>query len=83
MNRLRFNPDLKMAQMHVSVANTCATGNVTSPSNNFMQDASAVDGPQLFLSSGALGLEILYDSIRQVYPQQPNPLQVTAFIKYW
>ena len=83
VNRLRFNQTLKMAQMHVSVANTCGTGNVTSPSNNFMSDVSAIDGSQFLLSSGALGLEILYDSIRQVYPQQPNPLQVTAFIKYW
>ena len=85
MNRLRFNQTLKMAQMHmhVSVANTCVTGNVTSPSNNFMSDVGAIDGSQFLLSSGALGLEILYDSIKQVYPQQQNPLQVTAFIKYW
>lgn len=71
-----------MAQMQVSVANTCATVNVANPSNNFPTE-SAVDAPQLFLSSAALGLEILYESCRQVYPQQPNPLQVTAFIKYW
>lgn len=72
-----------MAQMHVSVANTCATVNVASPSNNFVPESAVHDASQLLLSSAALGLEILYESCRQVYPQQPNPLQVTAFIKYW
>nr|CAG4641877.1 EOG090X09WX [Eurycercus lamellatus] len=38
---------------------------------------------QHLLSSAAPGLEILYETCRQVYPQQQNPLQVTAFIKYW
>lgn len=72
-----------MAQMHVSVANTCASGNVTSPAHNFVPESVVHDASHLLLSSAALGLEILYESCRQVYPQQPNPLQVTAFIKYW
>ena len=73
---------MQKAQMHV-VANTCATGNVTGVASNFGPEPGAVDGQQLMLSSSALGLEILYESCKQVYPLQPNPLQVTAFIKYW
>jgi len=38
---------------------------------------------QNLLTSAAPGLEFLYDTCRQVYPHQPNPLQVTAYIKYW
>ncbi|KFM58539.1 Suppressor of fused-like protein, partial [Stegodyphus mimosarum] len=30
-----------------------------------------------------LGLETLYTACRQIYPDQPNPLQVTALVKYW
>lgn len=30
-----------------------------------------------------LGLEALYSACRNVYPDQPNPLQVTALVKYW
>lgn len=29
------------------------------------------------------GLEALYTLCRRVYPNQPNPLQVTALVKYW
>lgn len=29
------------------------------------------------------GLETIYSTLRQIYPDQPNPLQVTALIKYW
>lgn len=29
------------------------------------------------------GLEFLYSACRQLYPDQPNPLQVTAVVKYW
>ncbi|KAK4016725.1 suppressor of fused homolog isoform X1 [Daphnia magna] len=74
---------MQKAQVHVSsVSNTCAPGNVTGASNNFVPE-SALDGQQFMPSSSALGLEILYESCKQVYPHQPNPLQVTAFIKYW
>ena len=75
---------MQKAHMHV-VANTCATGNVTGVASNFGSESGAVDGQQLtrMHSSSALGLEILYESCKQVYPLQPNPLQVTAFIKYW
>lgn len=74
---------MQNAQVHVSsVNNTCAVGNVTGASNNFHPE-NASDGQQLMLSSSALGLEILYETCKQVYPHQPNPLQVTAFIKYW
>ncbi|GLH08101.1 Suppressor of fused homolog [Gryllus bimaculatus] len=30
-----------------------------------------------------LGLEALYSLCRRLYPDQPNPLQVTAVVKYW
>jgi len=29
------------------------------------------------------GLEAIYSVCRQLYPDQPNPLQVTALVKYW
>lgn len=29
------------------------------------------------------GLEALYATCRTIYPDQPNPLQVTALVKYW
>ena len=29
------------------------------------------------------GLEALFSICKQLYPDQPNPLQVTAFVKYW
>nr|CAG4646428.1 EOG090X09WX [Macrothrix elegans] len=70
-----------MAQMHVSVANTTPTVNFPNPVNTFAHEAM-ID-PQHLLSSSAPGLEFLYQTCRQVYPQQQNPLQVTAFIKYW
>ena len=30
-----------------------------------------------------LGLQALYDTCLRVYPDQGNPLQVTAVVKYW
>ncbi|KAK3611658.1 hypothetical protein CHS0354_012028 [Potamilus streckersoni] len=29
------------------------------------------------------GLEAIYSACRKLYPDQPNPLQVTALVKYW
>ncbi|KAH3855824.1 suppressor of fused homolog [Dreissena polymorpha] len=29
------------------------------------------------------GLEAIYSASRKLYPDQPNPLQVTALVKYW
>ncbi|XP_074641667.1 suppressor of fused homolog [Tubulanus polymorphus] len=29
------------------------------------------------------GFEAIYSACRQLYPDQPNPLQVTALVKYW
>lgn len=29
------------------------------------------------------GLQALYSRCRELYPDQPNPLQVTAIVKYW
>lgn len=29
------------------------------------------------------GLESLYNLCRKIYPDQVNPLQVTALLKYW
>ncbi|KAH8278541.1 hypothetical protein KR018_004928 [Drosophila ironensis] len=29
------------------------------------------------------GLKAIIDHLRQVYPEQPNPLQVTTLLKYW
>ncbi|XP_032808399.2 suppressor of fused homolog [Petromyzon marinus] len=33
--------------------------------------------------SAPLGLRAIYQECRRAYPDQPNPLQVTAIIKYW
>lgn len=30
-----------------------------------------------------VGLQRLYEVCRNVYPSQPNPLQVSAVVKYW
>lgn len=29
------------------------------------------------------GLQAIYATLKQIYPDQPNPLQVTALVKYW
>jgi len=29
------------------------------------------------------GLQAIYSECSRVYPEQPNPLQVTAVVKYW
>lgn len=29
------------------------------------------------------GLQAIYTTLKQIYPDQPNPLQVTALVKYW
>lgn len=29
------------------------------------------------------GLQAIYSTLKQIYPDQPNPLQVTALVKYW
>ncbi len=83
-----------MAQMQVSVANNTPASEVSSIMSSYHQqqlnneNAAALAAASFFhsqhlLSTAARGLEILYEACRQVYPEQPNPLQVTAFIKYW
>ena len=39
--------------------------------------------PQLAVNVTPSGLEAIYAACRRVYPDQPNPLQVTALVKYW
>lgn len=39
--------------------------------------------PVPFRPTVPLGLETLYAACRRIYPDQPNPLQVTAVVKYW
>lgn len=36
-----------------------------------------------FLPPTPPGLEALYSLCRRIYPDQVNPLQVTAVVKYW
>lgn len=31
----------------------------------------------------APGLQAIYSACRKIYPDQPNPLQVTAVVKFW
>lgn len=80
--------------MQVSVANNTPSSEVSSIMSSYHQqqinneNAAALAAASFFhsqhlLSTAAPGLEILYEACRQVYPDQPNPLQVTAFIKYW
>nr|CAG4641043.1 EOG090X09WX [Eulimnadia texana] len=38
---------------------------------------------QHLLSNAAPGLDALFAACREVYPDQPNPLQVSALVKYW
>jgi len=65
-----------MAQMQLTVPGNSPASNGLGAINDSLMI------PQL-LSPSAPGLETLYDVCRQVYPDQENPLQVTAFIKYW
>lgn len=44
-----------------------------------MQGTEQLDAP----TAMPAGLETLYEKCRSVYPDQPNPLQVTAVVKYW
>ena len=30
-----------------------------------------------------VGLDAVYAACKKIYPEQPNPLQVTALVKYW
>ena len=34
-------------------------------------------------SATPLGLEAVYNACKELYPNQPNPLQVTALVKHW
>lgn len=40
-------------------------------------------GNNTMASTTALGLEALHSLCREVYPEQTNPLTVTAVVKYW
>ena len=35
------------------------------------------------MAAVAPGLEAIYKTCREVYPNQPNPLQIAAVVKYW
>lgn len=51
-----------------------------------MEGASATlqSGPPMnILPPTPAGLEALYALCRKIYPDQVNPLQVTALLKYW
>ncbi|KAK4882410.1 hypothetical protein RN001_005729 [Aquatica leii] len=50
-----------------------------------MDEAAALPhGPPMnILPPTPAGLESLYSLCRKIYPDQPNPLQVTALLKYW
>nr|XP_017532747.2 suppressor of fused homolog [Manis javanica] len=39
--------------------------------------------PPAFASLFPPGLHAIYGECRRLYPDQPNPLQVTAIVKYW
>ena len=39
--------------------------------------------PQYQVPTTPIGLEAIYKACRRIYADQPNPLQVTALVKYW
>lgn len=39
--------------------------------------------PTAELPATPLGLKALYMACRNIYPDQPNPLQVSAVVKFW
>lgn len=48
------------------------------------EDRSQCRGlPVNYLPPTPPGLEALYFACRQIYNDQPNPLQVAALVKYW
>ncbi|XP_073452250.1 suppressor of fused homolog isoform X3 [Aquarana catesbeiana] len=48
-----------------------------------MEEMRPSSGPQAFPSIFPPGLHAIYGECRRLYPEQPNPLQVTAIVKYW
>ncbi|XP_069139954.1 suppressor of fused homolog [Argopecten irradians] len=51
-----------------------------------MEDRESIYGSNYSQSSVPVtppGLEAIYTECRRLYPDQPNPLQVTALVKYW
>lgn len=42
-----------------------------------------IHGPREAPSPRALGLDALHNVCKEIYPNQSNPLTVTAIIKYW
>lgn len=48
-----------------------------------MADMEALQCRNQPLSFLPPGLESLYLACRRIYPEQPNPLQVAALVKYW
>lgn len=55
--------------------------------NNFplgqQQQQMANNNVQQQLTSRALGLDAVHNLCKELYPQQGNPLTVTAVVKYW
>ncbi|XP_064451295.1 suppressor of fused homolog isoform X4 [Mirounga angustirostris] len=45
--------------------------------------APGPSAPPAFASLFPPGLHAIYGECRRLYPDQPNPLQVTAIVKYW
>ena len=43
----------------------------------------AIPGSQPIPPMISPGLQSLYETCLRAYPSQPNPLQVTAVLKYW
>ncbi|KAK2098910.1 hypothetical protein P7K49_024361 [Saguinus oedipus] len=55
---------------------SCAPGPTAPP-------APGPTAPPAFASLFPPGLHAIYGECRRLYPDQPNPLQVTAIVKYW
>lgn len=46
-------------------------------------DRSIMSGSSSGTCSQPVGLDAVYAACKKIYPEQPNPLQVTALVKYW
>uniref|UniRef100_A0A2P2HXG0 Suppressor of fused homolog n=2 Tax=Hirondellea gigas TaxID=1518452 RepID=A0A2P2HXG0_9CRUS len=60
-----------------------SNGSVTQKTDNVGIRETTKSGGSLTEGGIPLGLEALFSACRRLYPEQPNPLQVTALVKYW
>lgn len=50
---------------------------------NYNTPSNKINNNEMSPLSRALGLDALHNVCKELYPDQSNPLTVTAIIKYW